>query len=566
MYGRSTASLAAVLIMLGAPLAHAQTFIPPSTSLPPAPSVVGREILDADPAAPRKARPEIVVPGGAGLAVPPELAARQVLFRDIVIEGATAFDRRDIDPIFAPLLNRRVPFAEVAAAVNRVTALYEKGGYALYSVVLPQQDLDGDRLRIVVIEGTVSRIEIGPGIASPKVRAHLEALTRSLIGHHPLRRAELERRLLLAAETPGLVLRATAKADPSGDPAQVVLVLDGTFERFSPIAQIDSFQTIPDTTVNFRVGAIGRSLAFGGDALEVRYLSAWPWNRLQMGDVRYGVPLGNDGDRLDLLGQAVWQRPLTTLNGQPLDFLGRSLLGRVQYSHPFVRRLDWSLVGLAMLDVIEVDYQFVGIGIPGDSLRVFRTGATASVMDDLGGVWTGTVLASIGLDVAAAAANGRLGAQPGFAKANFTVQRLQPLGSSFAVMVRASAQATTGTMPASEVFAYGGRDYGRAFTVAESVGDRGAAVLAEVRHVPNWLGLPASIIAPEVYVFADHGWLGATNSINAPYFAEGSSVGAGLRIRAWEKWAGEVELAKVVSTPVVGDRPLRASVRFGTRF
>lgn len=554
--------LTALLATLAA-AATAQTGPPPS--LPPAPSVVGREVLDSDPSAPRRPKPEIAVPGGAGLAVPDELARREVFFRNIVIEGATAFDALTLQPLFAPVLNRRVAFSEVAAAVNRVTALYEKNGYVFYSVVLPQQNLDGDRLRVVVIEGTISAIEFGDGVASEKLREHIRALMAPLVGKRPLRRADLEKRLLLAADLPGIALRASAKPDGSS-PDRAVLVLDGTYERFSPVAQIDSFQTIPDTSVNFRVGGIARSLVVGGDALELRYLSALPWNRLQMVDVRYGIPIGNDGGRLDLLGQAVWQRPLTKLNGQTIDFLGRSLLGRVQYSHPFVRRLEWSLMGVAMLDVIEVDYTLLGVGIPGDSLRVLRTGAIASLKDGLDGVWSGSLLGSFGLDVAGAAANGRFGASPSFAKLNLTLERLQPFGGGFSALVRATGQAATGTVPSSEIFAYGGREFGRAFNVAEAVGDHGASILGEVRYTPDWLRLPPKIAEPQLYVFADHGWLWAASALNPPFFPQGSSVGGGVRVRAYENWGAQFEVAKVVGTPQVGDRALRASIRLGTRF
>jgi hemolysin activation/secretion protein len=553
------------VLLLKAATLQAQTVSAPPPSLPPAPSVIGREVLESDPAAPRRPKPDIAVPGGAGLAVPPELANKEVLFSDIQVEGMTAFNAGALQPLFGPVLNRRVPFSEVVAAVNRVTALYEQGGYVFYSVMLPQQDLDSGKLRIIVVEGSISAVDFGDGIKSEKLRAHIRELIAPLIGRKPLRRADLERRLLLSADLPGVAIQASAKPDAAGGD-KVVLVVNGTYERFSPIAQIDSFQTIPDVSVNFRVGGVGRSLLFGGDALELRYLSALPWNRLQMFDARYGVPIGDNGGRLSLLGQAVWQRPLTLINGQAVDFLGRSFLGRVQYSHPFVRGLKWTMMGMAMLDVIDVDYTFLGIGIPGDSLRVARTGLFGAYTDDLGGFWTGTVLGSVGLPVAGAEANGRFGASPSFAKINLSIERVQPFWTNFSALIRASAQMTTGTVPASEVFAYGGRDYGRAFTVAESVGDRGAAVLAELRYNPDWIPIPKKYLDPQFYAFADHGWLSSVSPLNPPYFPEGTSVGAGLRARIWEQWSGEVELAKVVSTPNVGDRPMRASVRFGSRF
>ncbi|MBS0538847.1 MAG: ShlB/FhaC/HecB family hemolysin secretion/activation protein [Proteobacteria bacterium] len=557
---------AAVALTCSAPFAAAQTPSLPPPSIAPSPSVIGRQVLDEREGPGRKA--EIDVPASGGVQVPPDLARREVAFRNVTVEGATAFGPADFAPLFAPILNRRVAFSEVVAAVNRITQLYEKGGYVFYSVVLPKQDLDGDRLRVVVLEGSVSRIEIEDGISSPAVRERIEALLGRLKGRHPLKRADLERQLLLAADTPGVSLAAAARPDPSGDPAKVVLVVGGTFERFTPIATIDSFQTTPDTSVNFRVGGIGRSLLTGGDALELRYLSAVPWGRLHLFDVRYGLPVGLDGGRLSFLGQMVWQRPPATLNGQPVDFLGRSILGRVQYTHPIVRRLDWTVTGFGMVDVIDVDYTLAGIGVPGDSLRVLRSGSAAVFKDGLDGVWSATALASVGLDVASAVARNRAYAGPSFFKLNVDVQRIQPLGRHFALVLRAAGQMSGGTLPAAEVFSFGGRDFGRAFNVSESVADRGAAVSAELRYAVDWLGIDRKLADPQLYVFADHGWLSSADPLNAPVFAQASTAGGGVRVRAFQKYTGEIELAKALDASPIDTsvRPWRVSFRVGTNF
>ena len=148
--------------------------------------------------------------------------------------------------------------------------------------------------------------------------------------------------------------------------------------------------------MNFRLGGIGRSLLTGGDQLEGRYLFALPWDRLQLFDVRYGLPIGLDGGRLSFLGQAVWQQPPATFNGQSIYYQARSLLGRIQYSYPIVRHLGWTLMALGMLDVIDVDYNIAGIGIPGDSLRVLRGGVTTTFRDGWKGTWGAAALASSG--------------------------------------------------------------------------------------------------------------------------------------------------------------------------
>lgn len=517
---------------------------------------------------PQKARAEIEVPPAGGLKVTPELANREVEFAHVTVVGATAFGAADFAPLLAPILNRRLRFAEVVAALNRIAQLYEKGGYVFYSLALPQQGLGGRELKVVVIEGAVSEVEVRDGISSAAVRERIAALLGKLRGRRPLKRAELERQLLLAADTPGLALHASAKPDPSGAPDKVVLVVAGSFERLTPVAQVDSFSTVPDTSVNFRLGGIGRSLLTGGDQLEGRYLFALPWNRLQLFDVRYGLPLGLDGGRLSFLGQAVWQQPPATFNGRPIYYQARSLLGRMQYSYPIVRHLDWTLMALGMLDVIDVDYDIAGIGIPGDSLRVLRGGASTVFRDGWKGTWGATALASVGLDLAGAETANRFSAAPSFFKLNLALERAQPIGKHFTFLARAVGQVTSGTVPAAEVFTFGGRDFGRAFNLSESFGDRGAAVSAELRYAIDWIDFLKDKADPHLYVFADHGWLSSDDPRSAPYFTQATSAGGGIRIVGFKKYTAGLEFAKALDAPPidVGARPWRVSVRVGTKF
>jgi hemolysin activation/secretion protein len=535
----------------------------------PTPSVVGREVQPVDPPhAPN--RPQINVPDKApALSVPAALAGREVLFRRVVVEGTTAFSAADLDPIFAPILNRRVPFAEIVAAVNRIAALYQDAGYVFYNVVLPTQDFAGDRLRIVVIEGTISRIVVGDGIRSEAVRQRIVDVLSPLVGHRPLRRAELERRVLNAADTPGVTLKVGAAADSAGGTGALQLVVDGTFDRFSPIAQLDSFQTTPDTTVNFRVGGIGRSLLIGGDQLEARYIFAVPWDRLHFGDLRYGLPIGTDGGRLNLIGQAVWQRPPTTFNGQPASLLGRSILARAQYSHPIIRQQKLGLVGFGVLDVIEVDYTLQGLHIPGDSLRVLRAGLAGNYTDGLDGQWIASVQASFGLDVIDARTGGRASATPGFVKFNLALQRRQPIGRTVTAIVRGSAQVATGSLPASEVFGFGGREFGRGFVVSDAVGDHAVAASAELRYAPDWLESLKSTFDPYLYTFIDYGRLWAIDPLNAPFFSQGVSTGLGLHARLFEQYSGEVEVAKILvgrTSSSATTHPWRFAFRVGSSF
>jgi hemolysin activation/secretion protein len=227
---------AAMALIFSASLAAAQAPPLPPTAIAPSPSVIGRQVLDDNVPPARKAT--IDVPPSTGVQVPAEVAGREVTFKHIAVEGASAFGPADFAPLFAPILDKRVPFSEVAAAVNKITALYQEGGYVFYTVVLPKQDLGGDTLRVVVLEGSVSAIEVQDGIESPATRQRIVDLLGKLKGRRPLKRSELERQLILAADTPGVTLSAAAKPDPSGRPTKLSwsLAARSNVTRRSPLS------------------------------------------------------------------------------------------------------------------------------------------------------------------------------------------------------------------------------------------------------------------------------------------------------------------------------------------
>lgn len=534
----------------------------------PAPSTIGRDALPVEPAPPRR-RPDVDVPDRSTLEVPADLRDRRVTIRQVSVEGSSVFSAADLDPVFAPVVNREVAFAEIVAAINRLAGRYADAGYVFYNVLLPQQDFGDGRLRVIVVEGAVSRIVVGQGVESASVRNRLNRVLAPLVGLKPLRRADLERRVLIANDIAGVTLKVGTVADGAAGPGAVALVVDGAFERFSPIVQADSFRTTADSTVNFRVGGIGRSLLFGGDALEARYIVAVPWDRLHLGDLRYSVPVGVDGGRLGFVGQAVWQRPPTTLNGLPASLLGRSVLARAQYSHPLILRRTTSLVGFATFDVVEVDYELQGIHIPGDSLRVLRAGGSGAISDDGGGVSSASVQLSFGLDLAGARTGGRAVAHAGFAKLNASVEHRRPLGSEFSAIVRATAQAASTSLPVSEAFGFGGRQYGRGFVASEALGDHGFAASAEIRYAPHWLDALKPIVGSYLYAFVDYGRLWARDSRNALFFAEGVSGGGGVHLQLFDKVSGEVEVARILAgrtSASATPRPWRFAFRVGSIF
>jgi hemolysin activation/secretion protein len=113
----------------------------------------------------------------------------RVTIRSVEIVGSTAFDESDFEPIARPFLDRPLGTEQLTALVNEVTRLYASAGFLTSRAILPDQDLESDRLVVQVIEDRLDKIEI--------------------IGARAFRESYFKRRLRRAA---GFPLNATALA------------------------------------------------------------------------------------------------------------------------------------------------------------------------------------------------------------------------------------------------------------------------------------------------------------------------------------------------------------------
>lgn len=508
------------------------------------PSRIGREIQGVDPAAPT--RGVGVPPSQPGFTIDPAVAGRTVTVNRVILEGVTVFKVPDLEGLFAGVINRTVTLGEIGQVIDGIARKYGDAGYVFYNVVLPNQDFADDVIRIIVIEGVISRIDVAGAGIDPGVVRRVENILGKLRGQRPLRRAQLERYLLLANDLPGVKLAADVEPDGTGQAGALKLVVQPTVTHFEGIAQIDNYQNLPGDSLNFRIGGVANSVLGLGDSTEMRWLFSTPWDTLHVFDLRHAQSVSSEGDRIDAIVQYVDQRPKTVINGSRIDFRGKSLYTRAQYRYPVIRGVVDNLTAFGAIDYIDVNYKIEGIGLNGDSLRVARAGLVYGTTDAWQGQWNATAVVSIGLDAFDARAEGRPGADASFQKFNINLQRVQPLFGSDAWLLigRAAAQVATGTVPNAEVFAYGGREYGRPFATLESVGDYGIAAAGEIRWRPPIDFVSRDIFDQHLYVFADYGRLWSSSRVNRPFFKEGASAGGGLRIKLFERLSGELEAAK----------------------
>ncbi len=423
--------------------ALAQTEPRTSLPLPPAASQITpptfRPPLEKKPdSLPLPQAPAIETPAGA--------AVLFVTLSGVRIEGGFPAMAAEAQAIEARLVTGKpVSGAEIFAAAAELEAAYAKAGYVLARVALPPQKIvDGAVLRLTVIDGFIERIETKDLPA--RVRKRIAAIVEPLVTRPRLNLRDIERRLLLAGDTPGVILRSTLA--PGATQGATVLVLEADYQIAAGVLSLDN--TLPPSLGTYTLGAgFDLNSALGiGDLIYVRvqgnpnggdngFLSEMPLNRtLAAGIV---VPLGTNGLSYNLEVTEARTAPLPTVVGLQSSDLFQRLSSRLRYAWLRSRQANFSVEG--QFDV-ESDAQTIAFGgtsvlLSQDRLSVLRANADGEYLTPWSGYLSGRLSLSFGLagfgarTVADSAVTGiplsRQGADADFTKVEASLNYNQPV-------------------------------------------------------------------------------------------------------------------------------------------
>ena len=191
--------------------------------------------------APSQVLPPVITPpqGGGRIALPQVPAgaivpeqAKKLSFKLLGFSIQGEFDELKAArvEIEKPLIGRRVTVADIFEFANQLQQIYVRAGYPLARVViLPQEFEKSARIKLRVIDGFVERMELES--IAPPVRGRVAAVLAPLLRKTHLKQSELERRLLIAGEAPGLILNAVFASGK--EVGGSVLVLAG---RYRPVS------------------------------------------------------------------------------------------------------------------------------------------------------------------------------------------------------------------------------------------------------------------------------------------------------------------------------------------
>lgn len=496
-------------------------------------------------------RPSLQHPAPSALTLPetrtlvaPEGAERlSVRVGRIEVEGALPELADATAAITAPIEGNSVTAAAIFEAARAIEAAYAQAGFVLARVVLPAQTLtDGGAVRVLLVNGSIAQVDT---TALPEnIRMHVGHFLTPLEGRPGLTLREIERRLMLAGDTPGTALRSTLA--PGEAPGTTRLVLEA---QQRPITGFVSH----DNTLS---AALGHSvLGFGLDLNSVLgmgdlfYLRAsgypgretfdnLPLNRSLAGGVVW--PLGHSGLSLNLEVAQTLATPWRVADAVNFTSEFQRYSARLRY--PLMRGRAATLNVEAAFDMqserLESITPFTAL-LALDELRIARLSADGFATLPGGGMLSGRLTVSQGLSAFGARQGtaevplSRQGTGPDFSKLEVAARLDQPLAPHLALQVTLRGQTSFGqALPRSEQLGLVTGIGLSAFDSGRMQGDSGYVARAELQSPWTMPAGPVLLgVAP--YVF---GAMGQVN-LERPSALERSttqatSYGIGLRLGA----------------------------------
>lgn len=482
-------------------------------------AVVARQQQEEEEQPRRRETPRLTAPAPVEAAAPSE----PITPGAISVEGATELGPATFAPAVEPYLGRPLGEAELRALTRDVAEVARRAGFGLATAWIPRQSMVAGVLRVQVDEGRIDTVEV-TGNARAAVQARLEGLATG----RPLRTAELERRLLLAGDMPGVSLGRAQVVRREG---RTVLVLVANIDRVRGWASVDNSGTGPVGPLRARLSVDFNSLAIGGDRLSVGgVVTPVQPREFQYGEISYTAPIGRHGTEASVAVYAGHSDPGASLRGQ--DIAGVSTQAEARVTHPLLRSRAASLWG--SLGVTVRDSTLDQLGVRARDDRIVSASAVLSGNASLAGGRLRVRLAYVqGLDLLNATARGdplasRSDAGGPFSKVEFWTEYERPLGGGFGIDLRGAGQLASRPLLASEEMGLGGRQFLRGFDYWEMAGDQGAVISGELRYDLR-RGLPGPVTRLQLYLFAD---AGRVTNLNGG-FGGGTLASAGGGVRAW---------------------------------
>jgi hemolysin activation/secretion protein len=467
------------------------------------------------------------------------------VLRRVAVSGAVAIPSDQLSVAYQPYIGKKVSQADLNAIATAVSDIYRVAGFHLSRAIVPPQDIEGGRVRLLVVEGGITEVVLkGEGAEQFGIRPMLNAV----VAERPSRLATMERQLLLINGRPGVRIEDTALEEIGTTTGRFRLTVYLKAWHLFTSFGIDNLGSSSVGPWQSYATAAFNSYLVPGDSLVVN-LSTTPTDprQLAFGRVAYDVPVGTDGARIGASGyySEVWPGDARHVYNDNTKTESFEFHGSIV---PLQSQKSSLTLTAAMVFTNATENDVFG-PIYSDHIRFASLTSDYRLQDNFGGTNYLTLNYRQGLDIFGASQQNddflsRDGATSDFSALNFWFTRYQTLSDAWSVKVAAAGQWASGPLFLSQQFYLGGAAFGRGYGSAEISGDNGVGGTFELRFDQKlnsrYLG------GYQLYAFVDSGaaW-------NDGYsFSDGlslTSVGGGVRFFLLDDLQADIGVAVPLS-------------------
>lgn len=467
---------------------------------------------------------------------------------EIETDDASAADIRGIDFLDTAIpevvaraaeafIGKPASRANLQALVQAMSEAYGRSDVALFTIVIPRQDLSNGHLRVRVAEGYLQQVILQGEVENRKmalIRTYADKLTKE----RPTSRRRLERYLSLIRDIPGLKTDARLELGQGTGAVRLVLKLDFEKPRVTFSFDNRTSRFVKDGQFEARARTFG--VLREGDRTELTGLASINFHDLLYIGLSHSTPIGTEGGNFGFNYGHLETRPVRTIISGAADTLGFT------YSYPVIRSYKRNLTTTLALDGVNSDNTAFGSTIATEKSRAVRL-ALGYVQTSPRSMLNGGVTVSKGLDILGAEIAGNTGRRD-FLKFNARAGFNRAIGKRTVLRLNGSGQWTRDALPAVERFSVGGQQFGRAFENGLINADRGVAGVAEAAFRP----IPSGRFGQtEIYGFLDYATVSLLTRPGFPRRLDFdlASAGGGIRLSYGEKMALGLEAANTIDTP-----------------
>lgn len=501
-----------------------------------------RELRDTDRAleTPKPAAPVLESLPQPAIKLPPGL---QIPVTALRITGNSSIPTEELAALVRPWEGKTLDVTALNEAAGAITRRYQADGHLLAYAYLPVQKIEGGVVQIAVLEGRVDAVQT---VAAQDVRLKdevIQAHVGTIVAASQVKQADLERRLLLLNDMPGVVARSAFT--PGGRPGTADLVVS-VAEEEPLVNRIDFNNHGSPSTGRYRLGTRFqlRDIFGLGDSTQFR-LQASDKGRLIDGGLSTRIPIGGEGWAVD----AGISR-LTYELGQDFATLGARGEANVislGASYPVIRSLSRNLYAQGAYEHKRLtDF----LTLLGSETRKRSHAVTGSLSLDNRDGWLGGghshafVSLMIGdLDQGSGAATS-LAKDGLYHKVSYDLFRQQTLTGPWSLLGRVQGQHAWENLDSSEKLGLTGAQGVRAYSPGEASVDRGSVLTLELRHATPLTGgtftwsLFHDFAWGDINVAAAPGSSGNRLTLNGSGVGIGWSTGGDLQLSLTAAWRG----------------------------